>query len=107
MRLRQAFEHILDNALRFTPHGGSVSITTQANPGSVAIEVRDTGVGIPADMLPQVMRRFWRRDQAHTTPGFGLGLPIVQKIIDRHNGTLALHSLDNAGTTVTITLPIS
>jgi signal transduction histidine kinase len=105
LRLRQAFEHVLDNALRFTPHDGSVSITTMSKPGAVVVEVRDTGVGIPQEMLPNVMRRFWRRDQAHTTPGFGLGLPIVQKIIDRHQGTLTLHSLDNTGTTVTITLP--
>ena len=100
-----AFEHVLDNAVRFTPDGGMVTVATQSSPDGVTIEVRDTGIGIPYDKMEHVMRRFWRLDAAHSTPGFGLGLPIVQKIVDRHNGSLAISSQPGSGTTVTITLP--
>lgn len=104
-RLRQAFEHVIDNALRFTTEGGTIIIGTRCEAGQVLIEVSDTGVGIPSELVPHALQRFWRRDQAHSTPGFGLGLPIVQKIVDRHSGTLALQSRGDCGTMVTITLP--
>jgi signal transduction histidine kinase len=104
-RLRQAFEHVIDNALRFTTDGGSVSIATRCEDHQVVIEVSDTGIGIPSELVPQALQRFWRRDQAHTTPGFGLGLPIVQKIVDRHSGQLTLRSQSDCGTIVTIALP--
>ena len=105
-RLRQAFEHVIENALRFTTGGGSISIATRFEDQQVVIEVSDTGVGIPSELVPHALRRFWRRDQAHTTPGFGLGLPIVQKIVDRHSGRLTLQSRCDCGTIVTITLPV-
>lgn len=106
-QLGQAFEHILDNALRFTPDVGAVTVLTRRDETEVIIQVSDTGVGIPQDKLDHVMRRFWRLDGAHSTPGFGLGLPIAQKIVERHNGTLAITSEHNSGTTVTIILPIA
>lgn len=104
-RLRQAFEHIIDNALRFTADGGSIWISTRCEDRQIVIEVSDTGVGIPSEMVSHALQRFWRRDQAHTTPGFGLGLPIVQKIVERHSGQLTLQSRKECGTIVTITLP--
>lgn len=104
-RLRQAFAHILDNAVRFTGEGGLISIQTRCDDRQVFIEFHDTGVGIPGELFAHAMRRFWRQDQAHTTPGFGLGLPIVQKIVDRHGGKLTLQSRDEGGTSVTIALP--
>lgn len=105
-RIRQAFEHILDNALRFSTDGGSISISTRCEGSQIMIEVSDTGVGIPSDLVSHALQRFWRRDQAHTTPGFGLGLPIVQKIVERHSGELKLQSRNDCGTIVTITLPV-
>lgn len=105
-RLRQAFDHVIDNALRFTACGGTVSIVTRSDGQQVTIDVSDTGVGIPSELVPQALQRFWRRDQAHTTPGFGLGLPIVQKIVDRHSGQLTLQSHGDCGTIVTIELPV-
>lgn len=104
-RLRQAFEHVIENALRFTTGGGTVWIATRCQDQHVVIEVSDTGVGIPSELVPQALQRFWRHDEAHTTPGFGLGLPIVQKIVDRHSGQLTLQSGAECGTIVTITLP--
>lgn len=106
-RLGQAVEHLLDNALRFTPASGSVTLTTRREDECVVVEIRDTGVGIAPDDLPNVTRRFWRQDSSHTTPGFGLGLPIAQKIAERHGGTLTIVSQQQVGTIVTVTLPLS
>ncbi len=65
------------------------------------------GPGNADDDLPHIFETFWRQDTAHSTPGFGLGLPIVQKIIKRHGGEVAVESEVGRGTTVRVSLPIS
>ncbi|KXK54348.1 MAG: putative two-component hybrid sensor and regulator [Chloroflexi bacterium OLB13] len=105
VRLSEACSQLIDNALRHTDSGGSVVITTARNHDGISIEVRDTGVGIHPDALPHIFDRFWRQDEARTTPGFGLGLPIAQRIIERHGGKITVDSRVDAGSVFTVHLP--
>ncbi|MBK9234426.1 MAG: sensor histidine kinase [Anaerolineae bacterium] len=70
-----ALRELLDNALRFTPAGGVWRCATRVA-GGVTIEVQDSGPGIPSEMQPYIFDRFYRQDISHSTPGFGLGLPV-------------------------------
>ncbi|MFN8530605.1 MAG: sensor histidine kinase [Anaerolineae bacterium] len=105
--LSDALGQILENALRFTLPDGTVTIVTGATESSVWIEVRDTGIGIEEDELPHIFETFWRNDKAHTTPGFGLGLPIAKRIIAQHNGEISVSSYQGQGTTFRVTLPLN
>jgi signal transduction histidine kinase len=71
----------------------------------VSIAITDSGVGISPDVLPLIFDRFWRQDEAHSTPGFGLGLSIAQKIITLHKGVIEVTSTVGQGSTFTIYLP--
>lgn len=104
--LQKAFENILHNALRYTPPGGEVHVAVEHNDSAILTTVRDTGVGMTADQLARVFERFYRGDEAHSTRGFGLGLPLARAIIERHGGTIVLESTPGEGTTVHITLPL-
>lgn len=104
--LQQAFENILHNAIRYTLPNGSVHVTIEHNDSAIVTTVRDTGVGMTAGQLARVFERFYRGDDAHSTRGFGLGLPLARMIIERHGGTIALESTPGEGTTVRVTLPL-
>ncbi len=105
-RLGQALDHLLANAIKFTEPGGEVSVRTQDGESPV-VTVTDTGIGIGSEDLPYVCERFYRAKAAEVmaVPGQGLGLAIVQAIIDAHRGSLALESEPGVGTTVRLTLP--
>ncbi len=96
---------LLDNAYRFTSVDGSITVSAGVT-DTVWIRIQDTGYGIANEDLPHVFETFWRKDEAHTIYGFGLGLPIAQKIVQQHNGTIGIESVLDEGTTVQITLPI-
>jgi heavy metal sensor kinase len=104
-RLRQVFFNLLDNALKYTPEGGSVEVSARQDGGRVRVVVRDSGIGIPADLLPRVFDRFYRVDKARGREGTGLGLSIARSIILAHGGTINLVSTPGRGTTVTVALP--
>lgn len=103
--LVDAIKQLLDNACRFTPPGGTITLTGGKAENGIWLEVRDTGPGITEEALPHIFNSFWRQDVAHTTPGFGLGLPIAQKIIDRHGGCITVSSEVGQGTAFTVQLP--
>ncbi len=105
--LSEAVRHVLENAIRFTPNMGSIRVSTRVDGKYIAIEIQDNGVGISPEAQTHIFERFWRQDQAHTTPGFGLGLPIAQKIIEQHGGTIRVESAVGTGSTFTLRLPIS
>ena len=105
--LTKALQHLLDNAYRFTPQDGSITVTMRRIDSHICIDISDTGIGISGQDLPQIFQTFWRKDEAHSTPGFGLGLPIAQKIIEKHDGTITVESKVGQGTTVLIKLPIT
>jgi signal transduction histidine kinase len=104
--LWQAFQKILDNAYLYTDAGGQVTIRTCKQNDTAIIEIIDNGMGISEVALPRVFERFFREDEAHTTRGFGLGLPIAKRIIEIHGGTIELNSILGQGTTVIIRFPL-
>ncbi len=104
--LQEAFGSLLDNAIRFTPEGGSISVRIYSQDEYAVVEFKDTGVGIPDDALPHIFERFWRQDEAHTTPGFGLGLSIALKIVEMHDGHIEVESEAGKGSTFKILLPL-
>lgn len=93
-RMAQVLGNLLDNALRHTPAGGSVTLKGYAEGRDVVLEVQDTGSGIPAEHLPFIFERFYRADLARDREhgGSGIGLAIVKALVDAHGGTIAAHS---------------
>ncbi len=106
-RLLQLLLIFLDNALKYTPAGGSVVLTTAVQEGVARIQIADTGRGIPAADLPYVWERFYKVDKAHSRndSGTGLGLAIAREIIILHKARVELASAEGKGTTVTLTFP--
>jgi heavy metal sensor kinase len=106
-RLRQVFFNLLDNAIKYTPEGGTVAVGLGQAGGEAVVTVRDTGVGIAAEHLPRVFDRFYRVDKARSRAegGAGLGLSIARKIVADHGGRIELTSTPGQGTTCTVTLP--
>ena len=102
--LFQAVVNLLDNAVKYTPEGGSISIALDNNGDKVAIVVSDSGPGIPEAQRDQVGQRFYRLEQSRSTPGNGLGLSLVKAVVQLHQGQLLLE--DSApGLRATIRLP--
>ena len=104
--LFNAFKHLLDNAYRFTPSNGMITIRFGNTIDKIWIDIQDTGAGISEADLPNIFLTFWRHDQAHSTPGFGIGLAIVKGIIDQHHGKINVESSVGEGSTFRVTLPI-
>ena len=103
-KLRQVLVNLLDNALKFTPSGGAVTVFVRTAAGGVEVSVRDTGAGIPAEHLPHVFERFYKVDRARRDGGTGLGLAIVRHIVEAHGGTAQAESREGEGTTVSVML---
>jgi PAS domain S-box-containing protein len=103
--LVHAITQLLDNAIRFTPADGSITVRTEFTGNTISVIVADNGEGIDAIDLRHIFERFYRNDKAHTTPGFGLGLPIAQKIAHMHGGNLTATSTVSNGSVFTMTLP--
>ncbi|MBN3905980.1 MAG: PAS domain-containing protein [Nostoc sp. NMS1] len=108
-RLQQVLWNLLTNAIKFTSPGGQVEITLEAVYTHAEIRVSDTGVGIPADLLPYVFERFRQGNSSSskTTQGLGLGLSIVRHLVELHGGTVQAQSPgEGEGTTIIIRLPL-
>ncbi len=107
-RLRQMVGNLLDNAIKYTPAGGSVDVMLAAPNGTAELTVRDTGVGIAPQHLPRVFDRFYRVDRARRREagGAGLGLAISRTIVEAHRGRIDLASTPGVGTTVTVSIPL-
>lgn len=108
-RLAQVFTNLVDNALSYTPTGGSVTLRAQGMDGGLAIMVQDTGAGISAEDLPRIFERFYQADKSRQRSaarrGTGLGLAIAREIVEAHGGTVSASSAPGQGTTVTVWLP--
>jgi two-component system OmpR family sensor kinase len=100
-----ATHNLLDNALKFTRPEDTVEVRALEDGDWVAIEVADTGPGIPAEDLPRVWEELYRSEAARGVPGSGLGLALVRAIVERHGGDTAIRSRAGQGTVVTIRLP--
>lgn len=108
-RIKQVVVNLLDNAIKYTPSGGSVQLNVRAHAGKAIIEVIDTGIGIPADALPHVFERFYRVDKARSRDigGAGLGLAIVKSICTAHGGMVCVDSVEGRGSRFTVELPLA
>jgi two-component system OmpR family sensor kinase len=106
-RVLQATAILLDNAVKYTPEGGSVAVRLREEDGRVALEVSDTGIGIPEDELPLVFERFYRTDPSRADGGAGLGLSIARQIAESHGGEIRAKSAPGEGSTFTLLLPRS
>jgi heavy metal sensor kinase len=106
--LKQALINLLDNALRYTPSGGAVTVRLRAIREEVIVVVQDTGHGIESQHLPHLFERFYRTDWARTrdSGGTGLGLPIVKEIAEAHGGSISVTSQVDKGSVFTLRLPI-
>ena len=104
--LRRLVAALIDNAIKYTPAGGHVTVSVRVEGEEVRVEVADTGIGIATDALPRVFDRFYRSERARAAAqGTGLGLPIARWIAEAHGGRLAITSTLNAGTTVIVVMP--
>lgn len=105
VRFGHALDNLLTNAVTYTPSGGTVTLSAIADGDRVRLTVADTGVGIPADLLPRVFERFFRVPGDTHPPGTGLGLAIVKEIVAAHGGDITCRSEVGVGTAFTVTLP--
>jgi signal transduction histidine kinase len=109
VRLRQAVANLVDNAVKYTPRGGRVSVETALDPVAqeAVLRVRDNGRGIPAEAIPRIWDRLFRVDPSRTERGLGLGLSLVRAIAEAHGGRVAVESAPEEGSTFVLTLPLS
>jgi signal transduction histidine kinase len=108
-RVHQVLYNLLDNAVRFTPSGGAVTVSAQRHNGSVEVRVADTGVGIPPEHLPRLFERFYRADPARSREdgGTGIGLAIARSVVEAHGGHIRAESELGKGSVFTFDLPVA
>jgi signal transduction histidine kinase len=104
--LNLMLNNLIDNAIRYANERHHLTIAARAQPGWVTLEVTDKGMGIPAQDIERVTRKFWRGPESHAG-GSGLGLAIVDRIVADHGGKLEIRSAVGVGTSVIVTLPVT
>jgi signal transduction histidine kinase len=104
-RMRQVFANLLDNAIKYTPENGQVTVQTRKQGADVIVRVRDTGMGIPAEEQEKIWDRLYRGDKSRSQRGLGLGLSLVRAIVQAHGGRAEVKSKPGEGTEFTITIP--
>ena len=106
-KLQSLVSNLLENALKYTPAGGNVSLVLSHSNAQVRLAVSDTGCGISEHDLPHIFERFYRADFSRHEPGSGLGLALVHSIVTFYSGTIDCQSTPGKGTTFTVTLPLT
>jgi two-component system phosphate regulon sensor histidine kinase PhoR len=106
--IRQVLDNLIDNAIKYTPEGGKVSLLGRVAGNQIILEVADTGMGIPSDDLPRIFERFYRVDKARSRAlgGTGLGLSIVKHLVQSLEGRVSVTSRLGSGSVFTVTLPL-
>jgi signal transduction histidine kinase len=104
--LKQVFLVILENAYKYTPDGGKVTIIGERKEQALLITIADTGIGIATEDIPRLFERFYRAKNAYNSSGMGLGLAIAHGIIEQHGGNIQVESVPGQGSCFTISLPL-
>jgi len=104
-RIEQVLVNLLHNAIKFTPAGGSITLSAVSTGDSIQVSVSDSGVGISSDDLPRIFERFYKADKARSGGGTGLGLAIARHITEAHGGRIWAESAEGRGATLSFTLP--
>ncbi len=107
-KIRQVFVNLLDNAVKYTPEGGSIFLSAEEKSGKVKVTIRDTGPGIPEDTIPRIFERFFRVDKARSRElgGTGLGLAIAKHIMESHDGSIDCQSVLGKGSSFSVSFPL-
>jgi two-component system sensor histidine kinase VicK len=107
-RIEQVLMYIITNAVKYTPAGGRIAVSSGVDSGFAWVKISDTGVGIPESDIPHVFERFYRVEKARSreTGGTGLGLSIAAEIVKSHGGRIELESIHGYGSVFTVYLPI-
>src|ERR1043166_6279235 len=104
-RVRQVFANLLDNAIKYTPEGGSVTISVRSEPNHAVVMFRDSGIGIPVEEQDKIWTRLYRGDKSRSQRGLGLGLSLVKAVVEAHGGKVSVASEVNQGSEFTVRLP--
>lgn len=104
VRMRQVFANLLDNALKYTPEGGSVTVSCRAAGANIVVQFSDTGIGISAEEQPRIWARLYRGDKSRSQRGLGLGLSLVKAIVEAHHGVVSVESELGEGSVFTVEL---
>jgi signal transduction histidine kinase len=105
VRIEQVTANLIDNAVKYTPAGGRVTVDVEAVDGRAVLRVRDTGIGIEPSELPRIWDRLFRGDRSRTTRGLGLGLSLVKAVVQAHGGSVDVVSEPGAGSSFTVSFP--
>ena len=105
--IQRLLSNLLDNAIKYTPSGGSVTVSLEEKEEHQEITIKDTGIGISPNDLPRIFERFYRCDRSRSQEGIGLGLSLARAIARAHGGDILVTSLLNQGSTFIVTLPKS
>lgn len=105
VRLQQVLANLVDNAIKYTPSGGQVTITAGSDADKVRLEVRDNGMGISAEDLPRIWQRLYRGDKSRSEKGLGLGLSLVKAVVEAHGGSVDVASTVGQGSVFNVDLP--
>ncbi len=104
-RLQRVFANLLDNAIKYTPAGGRISLEMQADTESVRISIKDSGIGMDSETRKRAFDRFYRGDPSRSLPGNGLGLSLARAFVRAHNGDITAESIPGHGTVFSVVLP--
>ncbi|MCY4653466.1 MAG: ATP-binding protein, partial [Dehalococcoidia bacterium] len=103
-KLDQILTNLVENALKFTPQGGCVSLSARTVEAGIEIQVADTGVGVPREHLPHIFERFYKVDRSRRNVGTGLGLAITRRLVQAHGGNIKVSSIEGEGSVFTFNL---
>jgi heavy metal sensor kinase len=106
-KLQCVLSNLLDNAIKYTPSGGKIIVSSEAVNKKIMLSIQDTGIGISPDETSRIFERFYRADKSRSIPGAGLGLSLVQAIVRSHGGEIKVSSSSGTGSTFTVSLPLN